>query len=337
MIKDCAVYRSGRRAPGELGIAEVAEASTAPDSLAWIGLHEPTDDELDAIQVAFDLDRHVLGDAVRNQIRPRMTILDTVLYAVFKTAEYIEAEQRVALGSVVVIAGPTYMISLRYGPACDLSDTRKDMEANPHLLRTGSCSVVYAIVDTIVDDFVPVLDGLDATLREVEHIVFSPVVEEHSERIYLLKREVLEFRRACAPVADLMIHLAAGRFPAVPQDVRDYYGNVEDRLQRIAEETERVNALLSSMLDANSAQVGMRQAQLALEQTNIATQQNSDMRKISAWVAIAAVPTALAGIYGMNFDFMPELRWSFGYPLVIGLMVLLCLLLLRLFRRSGWL
>lgn len=337
MIKDCAVYRSGRRGPGKLGIAEAAAASTAPDSFAWIGLHEPTDDELELIQTVFDLDEQALKDAVQDQIRPKMTIIDTVLVAVFKTADYDSAEQRVALGSLVLIAGPTYMISLRYRSSCDLSATRKDLEANPDLLGCGPCAVVYAIVDRIVDHFIPVLDGLDEALREAEHIVFSPLVEEHSERIYRLKREVLELRRASAPVADLMIHLTAGRFPAVPQRVRDYYGNVEDRLVRIAEEIERVNALLSSMLDANSAQVGMRQAQLALEQTNIATRQNADMRKISAWVAIAAVPTAIAGIYGMNFDTMPELRWTFGYPVALGLILVLCLVLLRLFRRSGWL
>ncbi|MGI5129226.1 magnesium and cobalt transport protein CorA [Pseudonocardia sp. CA-107938] len=338
MIEDCAVYRSGRRLPGDLWIKEAAEASAAPDSFAWVALVEPTDDELDRVRAAFGLDAHALGNVVRNQGRPRMAIVDNVLYAVFKTAEYVADEQRVALGSLVVVAAPTCFVSARYGRAGDLSSTRKELDADPRLLQTnGTCSATYAAVDRLVDEFVPVLDGLDAALREIEHVVFSPVVAEHSEPIYRLKREVLEFRRATAPVADMMLHLAAGRFPPVPQVVRDHYGNVEDRLMRVAEEIERVNALLSSMLDANSAQVGMRQAQLALEQTDIATQQNSDMRKISAWVAIAAVPTAIAGIYGMNFEAMPELRWPFGYPLVLLVMLVLCLVLLWLFRRSKWL
>ena len=338
VIEDCAVYRSGQRVPGEFGIKEAAQASSAPDCFAWVGLVEPTSAELDDVRATFGLDENALGGMIRNQIRPRMTIVDNVLYGVFKTAEYVASEQRVSLGSLVLVAAPTCFLSVRYGPAADLGSTRKELEADPRLLQINpTCSATYAAVDRIVDDFWPVLDGLDTALREIEQIVFSPVVAEHSEPIYRLKREVLEFRRASAPVADMMLHLAAGRFPPVPQIVRDYYGNVEDRLLRVAEEIERVNALLSSMLDANSAQVGMRQAQLALEQTNIATRQNSDMRKISAWVAIAAVPTAIAGIYGMNFDTMPELNWPFGYPAVLVVMVALCTLLLLLFRRSNWL
>jgi magnesium transporter len=337
VITDCAAYRSGKRAPGTLELEKAFAACAEEDTFVWVGLHEPAAEELARVEAEFGLNGDALADATRSRNRPDVTVDGEVLYAVFKTAEYVDVEERIALGRIVLVAGPRFVISLQYGPASELTITRRELESTPELMSNGPCTVVYATVDHIVDDFIPVLSGLDEALREVERAVFSPVVAEHSERIYRLKREVLEFQRASAPLTGLLIHLAAGRFPMVPQSVRTYYGGVEERLMRTAEEVERVSALLSSMLDANSAQVAMHQAKLALEQTHIATRQNADMRKISAWVAIVAVPTMIAGIYGMNFDFMPGLSWPFAFPVALAVMTGLCFMLYKLFRRSGWL
>ncbi len=337
MITDCAAYRSGKRMPGTLKLEKASAACAEDDTFVWLGLHEPDPDEVARVAAEFDLNRDALADAIRVRNRPEVAIDGEVLYAVFKTAEYVAAEERIALGRIVLVAGPRFVISLQYGPASELTITRKELESTPELMVNGPCTVVYAAVDHIVDDFIPVLSGLDDALREVERAVFSPGVAEHSERIYRLKREVLEFQRASAPLTGLMIHLAAGRFPMVPQSVRTYYGGVEERLMRTAEEVERVSALVSSMLDANSAQVAMHQAKLALEQTRIATRQNADMRKISAWVAIVAVPTMIAGIYGMNLEHLPGISWPFAFPVALVVMAGLCYTLYRLFRRSGWL
>ncbi|WP_232665276.1 magnesium and cobalt transport protein CorA [Pseudonocardia sp. TRM90224] len=337
MITDCAAYRAGRRVEGTLDLDRAAAVCVEDDTFVWVGLHDPSADEVAAVRAEFGLDPEAFAEAIRYRNRPEVAVDGEVLYAVFKTALYVPEDERVELGRIVVVAGPTFVITLRYGASSELASTRKDLEAKPELLCNGPCTVVYAAVDRIIDDYIPVLGGLDDSLREVEQAVFSPEVAEHAERIYRLKREVLEFQRASAPLTSLMMHLAAGRFPMVPQSVRTYYGGVEDRLVRVAEDVERVSSLLSSMLDANSAQVAMQQARLALEQTHIATRQNADMRKISAWVAIIAVPTMVAGIYGMNFDAIPGLHSPFGFPVVMVVMVALCVVLYRVFRRSGWL
>lgn len=337
MIRDCAAYRAGKRVPGKLEINSAAAASEEDDTFVWIGLHEPTAEEIAGVRAQFDLDERVLADAIRTQIRPSMAVDGDVLYAVFKTVRYVPLEERIAVGQIVLIAGPSFVVSIQYGTESDLVGILRELEAMPELLRNGPCTVVYAAVDRIVDDFMPVLAGLDYALRDIEQAVFSPEVAEHAERIYRLKREVLDFQRASAPLTNLMIHLAAGRFPGVPQSVRDYYGGVEERMDRIAEEAERVSSLLSSMLDANGTQVALRQARVALEQTRIATQQNADMRKISSWIAIGAVPTVIAGLYGMNFDNLPGLHWPYGYGVVLTVVAGVCLLLYWLLHRSGWL
>lgn len=333
MIADCAAYRRGRRRSGQLTIRDVAGAE--PETFAWVGLVEPAADELAQVRTAFRLDGAALEQALEDQPRPWMTFQHDVLYAMVKTAGY--AGERVELGRVVFVVGHDFVVSARYGAFSGLAPVREELEANPALLDAGPCTVAYAAIDRIVEDFLPVIAELDTALRDVEQAVFSPEIGEHTARIYRLKREVLELQRASAPLTGVLVQLAAGRFPPIPQHVRSYYGNVEDRLASVADEIERVSALLSSMLDANTARMAMHQAKLALEQTEITTRQNEDMRRISAWVGIAAVPTMVGGIYGMNFRHMPELTWSFGYPLALGVMVALCGLVYWLFRRTGWL
>jgi magnesium transporter len=344
VITDQAVYHAGQRRSGTLELEPASAPRDQPDSFVWVDLHEPTAEELARLQAGYSLHPLAVEDTYKDHKRPKMSVHDDVLCAVVKTARYVEPEGVIALGQIVLFAGPWFVVSVSYGIDGSMAAVRKELEARPELLRNGPCTVVYAIVDRVVDDYVGVLGGLDTDLREVEREVFSPGTGQPAERIYRLKREVLEFQRATAPLADMIIHLAAGRYPVVPASVRAYFGSVEDRLLRVVEEVERDSALLTSMLEANSTQVAMRQNELALEQARISLeqnritlQQNEDVRKISAWVAIVAVPTMIAGIYGMNFEHMPELRWPLGYPAVLAVMAGACVLVYRLFRRSGWL
>jgi magnesium transporter len=337
VITDCAVYHHGQRHPGKLSLEEACAAAAEPDSFVWLGLCDPTAAELASVRAAFDLHPRAVQDTPTDHDRPTMSVDGDVLFTVIKTARFIEPRTAISLGQVVMFAGPWFVVTVRYGDGDGDAGARKELEAHPELLRNGPCTVMYAIVDRIVDDYVSVLGGLDAGLREAEQEVFTPDVRQPTERIYLLIREVLGFQRAIAPLVDMLLHLAAGKYPVVPESVRAYFGGVEDRLLRVREEVERDRALLTSMLEASSAQVAMRQTEVGLEQTRIALRQNEDMRKISAWVGIVAVPTMIAGVYGMNFQHMPELGWLLGYPLALTVMGGASLLLYLLFRRSGWL
>ena len=214
-------------------------------------------------------------------------------------------------------------MTVRHGPATDLHPVRLAVEADPERLRRGPGAVLHAIVDRVVDDYVPAMEGLRTDIEEVENDVFSPDRRSSAQRIYLLKREVLEFTRATAPLVEPIDRLAAGRYDHVHQEVHAYFRDVRDHLQRVHDQLEGFRDLLTSVLTANLSQVTV--------------QQNEDVRKISAVVAIIAVPTMIAGIYGMNFEHMPELGWGLGYPLVLGVMAAVCSGLYVYFKRAGWL
>jgi magnesium transporter len=214
-------------------------------------------------------------------------------------------------------------VSVRHGQASALAEVRKDMERHPERLREGPGAVLHAIVDKVVDDYEPVVDRLEADVDDVEAEVFSPSRKSSVERIYKLKREVLEFQHAVAPLREPVVHLASVPLPHVDEHVRPYFRDVADHVTRVAERVESFRDLLTAVLSANLSQVG--------------THQNEDVRKISAWVAIVAVPTMIAGVYGMNFEHMPELGWTYGYPMALGMMLVACLILFRWFKRAGWL
>ena len=215
------------------------------------------------------------------------------------------------------------MITVRHGEASSLTGVREKLDADPERLKRGPSSALHAILDHIVDDYQPAIEGLDTDIDEVEEQLFSGERVNPAERIYKLQREVLSFRKATAPLVEPIDKLARGHYMQIHPEVRDYFRDVNDHLIRTRDQLDAMRDLLSSSLQANLAQVGVRQ--------------NEDMRKISAWVAIAAVPTAIAGVYGMNFRHMPELRWELGYPAVIAVMATVCAFLYLRFRRSGWL
>jgi len=322
MIVDCAVYEEGKRREGDLSLEEAKEAR-GDRGFVWIGLYEPSEEEFDAIQREFDLHELAVEDAIHAHQRPKLEVYGHTLFVVLKTARYVDPDEVVQLGEILAFLGEDFVITVRHGVASSLEGVRERLESDPEHLKRGPGAVLHAIVDQVVDDYAPAVEGLGEDIEQVEDEVFSPARTNPSERIYKLKREVLEFNRAVAPLTEPVDRLARGRYELIHPEVRTYFRDVNDHLVRVHEQVEGYRELLTSVLAANLTQVSVRQ--------------NDDMRKISAWVAIAAVPTMIAGIYGMNFEHMPELRWTFGYPLVLGVMLLACVGLYRNFKRVGWL
>jgi magnesium transporter len=325
MIVDCAVYEQGKRRRGHVALGEAYDACRAgDDALVWIGLHEPTEAEFDSVTREFNLHELAVEDAIKAHQRPKLETYGDTLLMVLKPARYIDETETVEFGEILVFVGDNFLITVRHGQAGGtLHQVRLAMEARPELLKCGPGAALHAIVDRIVDDYEPVIAGIEDDIEEVEDEVFSPDRRNPAERIYDLKREVLQFHRAVGPLVEPLQRLASGNYQVIHDDVRAYFRDVYDHAVRTDERTEGFRELLTGILEANLAQV--------------TTRQNEDVRRISAWVAILAVPTMVAGIYGMNFDFMPELRESWGYPAVLGLMLGACSFLYWRLKRAGWL
>jgi len=313
----------GRRVEGRLELEHVPAACQRPDSFIWLGLYEPTEEEFEAVRGAFNLHELAVEDAVKAHQRPKLEVYDDSLFLVLKTARYLDAEERVEFGEILVFVGESFVVHVRHGEAAALSGVRRAVEGRQDLLRCGPGAVLHAIVDHVVDDYGPVIAGLENDIGEVELEVFSERGHNPVQRIYLLKREVLELQQAAAPLEEALDALHQGKFEVIHEDIREYFRDVHDHVLKVVERTETFSDLLTSILSANL--------------TSVTVRQNEDMRKISAFVAMAAVPTMVAGIYGMNFEHMPELGWVAGYPLVLGVMGLVCALMYAFFRRSGWL
>jgi magnesium transporter len=323
MILDCAVYRDGLRRDGDLALAEAGSACRPEGSFVWLGVYEPGEAEFDAVAREFDLHELAVEDAVDAHQRPKLEQYGETLFMVLKTVRYVEADEEIESGEILVFVDRDFVVTVRHGQASALGEVRRRCDTRRDLLQHGPGAVLYAIVDRIVDDYEPVVHALETDIAEVEHAVFAPDRNNPAERIYTLEREVLEFHRAVAPLGHAVDRLAHSEHELIDPELRAYFRDVHDHLLRIAGRVTGFRELLGSILQANLTQVTVRQ--------------NADMRKISAWVAIAAVPTLLAGIYGMNFKDMPELSSPLGYPTVIGVMVVVCGTLYWRFRRSGWL
>ena len=322
MIVDCALYENGLRVDGALSIEHAFEASRRDDAFVWIGLYEPTENEFDSVRREFALHELAVEDAIKAHQRPKLEVYGDSLFLVLKTARYLDAESAVEFGEILLFMGSDFVITVRHGEA-PLHDVRLRTETRPDLLRCGPGAVLYAIVDRIVDDYLPVTAGLDRDIRDVEGEVFSHGRANPAERIYQLKREVLELHDAVSPLVNPVDRLARGHHALVDDEIHPYFRDVHDHLLRVVDEVEGFRDLLTSVLTANLTQISVRQ--------------NEDVRRISAWAAIIAVPTAIAGLYGMNFEDMPELGWRFGYPLVLFLIAAACVSLYTYFRRIGWL
>jgi len=275
------------------------------------------------VQREFELHELAVEDAIHAHQRPKVEVYGETLFVVLKTARYVDSTEVVEFGEILVFLGRGFVVTVRHGSGSDLHEVRRAVEGDAERLRGGPGAVLHAILDRVVDDYVPAMEGLRADIEEVENDIFSPERRSSVQRIYALKREVLEFTRATAPLVDPIGRLADGRYDLVHEQSREYFRDVADHLVRINDQLEGFRDLLTSVLTANLTQVTV--------------QQNEDVRKISAAVALIAVPTMIAGIYGMNFEHMPELGWRYGYPMAIGIMFVLCLSLYRYFKRAGWL
>ena len=328
MIVDCAVYEAGKRREGETSLADASQLCRRDGSFAWLGLHEPSEEEFEAVRAEFGLHPLAVEDAIHAHQRPKLEVYHEMVFLVLKTARYVDPTEVIELGEVLVFLGEDFIITVRHGEASSLTRVRERLDADPRRLKHGPSSALHAILDQIVDDYQPAMEGLETDIDEVEEQLFSGERVNPAERIYRLQREVLGFRKATAPLVDPIDKLARGHYAQIHPEIRDYFRDVNDHLIRVREQLDAMRDLLSGSLQANLAQVAVRQ--------------NDDVRMISAWVAIIAVPTAIAGIYGMNFDpdsspfNMPELGWFWGYPSVIVLMLLVGGGMAYYFKRKGW-
>ncbi|MDP8937016.1 MAG: magnesium/cobalt transporter CorA [Actinomycetota bacterium] len=323
MIVDCALYELGSRRPGQLALDDALEAvRSSPGAFVWIGLQQPNEDEIASVSKELELHPLAVEDAVHAHQRPKLETYGETLFCVLKPAVYVDSEEVVRIGELMLFLGPGFVVTVRHGDSSVFADVRADLEADPARLQCGPLGVLYAVVDRVVDDYGVVLLGLNDDIDDIDRQVFSDDRVNHGERIYKLKREVLEFRQAVRPLLDPLEDLAEGKIKG-DMALREYFRDVHDHVMRITERVEGVDSLLDGALSANLAQVGVRQ--------------NEDMRKITAWVAIIAMPTMIAGVYGMNFEHMPELGWLLGYPFALSIMAVSCLSLYFLFRRREWL
>jgi len=326
MIVDSALYRDGVRVqldcPKE-DLTAVRASVREPGDFVWVGLHEPVEGELTEVARIFALHPLAVEDALHAHQRPKLERYDEGIFLVLKTLWYVDEHDAVETGEINLFVGRDFVISVRHGEGTELHTARMDLEQQTAVLGHGPSAVLYAICDRVVDSYEEVGRALEIDVDEVEASVFSPERTHDSRRIYVLKRELAEMRRAVNPLKEPMKRFATGSVPTVTQDAAPFFRDVADHVIRVSETIETLDALLSTAFEAHLARIGV--------------EQNEDMRKISAWVAIAAVGTLVAGVYGMNFSHMPELSWRYGYPYAIGLMVVSAVVLYRLFKKSGWL
>ena len=327
-VVDCAVYVDGRREP-PVDPGEALAAAVERGGFVWLGLFEPTEEELGAIAEDYGLHPLAVEDAVYAHQRPKLERYDDDLFMVLKTATYLEHEELTATsevvdtGEVMVFLGAHHVITVRHGRHGDLADLRHRLEEQRDLLCLGPSAVLYAVADLVVDSFVEVAEQVQDDVDELEASVFSPQRTDDIGRLYQLKRELMQLRRAVGPLELPLQKLSERQVAAVPDAMRSYFRDVLDHAIRVRDQVAGLDELLSSILQASLARTSMND--------------NEDMRKISAWAGIIAVPTAIAGIYGMNFEFMPELGWRWGYPMVWLVIIVACSLLYRGFKRNGWL
>ena len=326
VIVDSAVYRQGERIvddipPSELG--RLRKLATEPDDFVWVGLHEPNEQELAAVQEEFGLHRLAIEDAFAAHQRPKLERYGDTLFLTVKSLWYVDESDAVETGEINMFVGEDFVITVRHGSGSELHSARRDLEAKSAVLNHGPSAVVYAVCDRVVDGYLSVMSSLEEDVDEVETSVFSARRTNDSARIYTLKREIAEARRAVLPLREPMRRFATGAVPGIDENAAPFFRDVLDHLNRVAETVDGLDQLLSSAFDAHLAQVSV--------------QQNEDMRKISAGVGLVAAPTLIAGVYGMNFAHMPELAWHYGYLYSILLMVATVAGLWVFFKRSGWL
>ena len=333
-LVDCAVYAEGQRLQGKFTYAAAIDRvrqieRLGHDAFVWVGLREPNLGEMQEVADVFGLHVLAVEDAVCAHQRPKLERYDETLFLVLKTVNYVPhesvamARQIVETGEVMVFVGKDFVVTVRHGEHGGLSEVRRRMEANPEQLRLGPYSVMHAIAHEVVNHYLEVSHLVEADIDSIEEVAFAPGRKLDVEPIYLLKREVVELRRCVNPLSGAFHRIQVENKDLISKEVRRYLRDLADHHSEAAEHIASYDDMLNSLIQVALARVGM--------------QQNNDMRKMAAWAGILAVPTMVAAVYGMNFHFMPELNWTWGYPGVMAVMAVVCLFLYFQFRRNNWL
>ncbi|THJ58068.1 magnesium/cobalt transporter CorA [Candidatus Frankia alpina] len=329
-VMACGVYSHGRCVTMDVDHSNALRlARTEREGFAWLGLFEPSYEQLAAIAEEYGLDKLAVEDAVTGGQRPKLEQYENHLFVVLKTTSYVAhtevtgTSEVVTTGEIMIFLGEDFVVTVRHGQHGEMTRLRGRLEAAPEMLRHGPTSVLHAICDSVVDNYLDTVERIQVDVDQIEAGVFRRDQTPSTESSYQMKRELLELKHAVQPLAGPLRTLTTDSPRLVDAGMRRYFRDVADHLEQVSERIEHFDELLSSVLQATLTQVTIAQ--------------NEDMRRISAWVAIAAVPTALAGIYGMNFEHMPELRQTWGYPAVLAVMATACLFLYRAFKRNGWL
>jgi magnesium transporter len=324
VIIDKAIYHAGRRQDidGDISDAFDEARRDQDDCFVWIGLHEPTPEEFALIEEELSLHPLAVEDALTAHQRPKLERYDDTVFVVVKTLAYHEDTSDVEVGEAMLFVGADFVVSVRHGTGNPLGRVRARLEADPQLLSAGPAAVLYGVCDEVVDHYGTVVHQIESDIIELERAVFQSRGGDVTEDIHHLKREVLEFRSAESPLIPVLEEVSKGRIPRF-EETKEYFRDVLDHLLRVDDQVDDHNELLTSALTAHLALLGK--------------QQNEDVRKISSWAAVIAIPTMIAGFYGMNFDHMPELHWLFGYPIIMGVMVGASALAYRQLRKNGWL
>jgi magnesium transporter len=331
---DCGVYVDGVRLPGKYTIPAAYErvhelCHDGIQGFVWVGLHEPDAQQMQSVAEIFGLHPLAVEDAVQAHQRPKLERYDDTLFLVLKTVNYVPhesvwlAREIVETGEIMVFVGRDFVVTVRHGEHSGLAEVRSRMDVDEERLRLGPYGVLHAIADHVVDSYLDVTSLMEVDVDSSEEETFSPGSRIGIEQIYLLKREVVELRRSVSPLSVALERINSDHQDLMSKEVLRYMRDVVDHQAQAADQIASYDDLLSSLVEAALAKTGM--------------QQNTDMRKISAWVAMVSVPTLLAGIYGMNFTHMPELQWKWSYPVVLGVMATVVTVLYHNFRRNHWL
>lgn len=322
-IVNSAAYLDGRRL-ANVDLSEVREVLKQPGRFVWIGLHEPSETVLQQVQHEFGLHDLAIEDAHRAHQRPKIETYGDSLFIVLRTAQMNTQEQHIDFGETHFFVGDNFIVSVRHGSSLSYSEVRTRCESKPQLLRKGAAFALYALMDSIVDQYFPVVHDLEQQLETIEEKIFNSMpTRETTEQIYHLKRELLQVKRAVSPLIDICNRLVRFDFDLIPEDTRTYFRDIYDHAIRINEMVDNTRELLGTALEANFSLISISQSEVG--------------KKFAGWAAIIGVPTMIAGIYGMNFHFMPGLNWEYGFEVVLVLTLGSCIGLFLFFRRAGWL
>jgi len=322
-VVNCAAYADGCRI-ATIPIEDISEHLDEPNGFVWIGLHDPSSSILKQIQEEFQLHELAIEDALRAHQRPKLETYGDTLFIVVRTAHIKEESSNIDFGETHFFVAKNFIVSIRHGSTRAYADVRARCESTPHLLRKGTGFALYAVMDSIVDGYFPVIDSLGEQLEILEERIFSErPSRETTKQIYDLKRQLVELKRAISPLIDICTRIMRFDLEVIPEDTRPYFRDVYDHVIRINEMVDTTREILATALEANFSLISISE--------------NEIQKRFAGWAAILAVPTMIAGIYGMNFKFMPELNWYYGYPVILSGIVILCGLMYSAFKRAGWL